>query len=48
MGCIGTDKRDPLWLRDKGKTKSYWGNVGLYLDKRKNRTGTERDPISVD
>ena len=36
MGCIDTDRRDPLWLRDKGKTKSYWGSVGLYLDKRKN------------
>ena len=27
--------RDPLLQRDKGKRTSGWGNIGLYLDKRK-------------
>ena len=35
MGCIGMEGRDPLLQRDKGKRKSVWGSVGLYLDKRK-------------
>ena len=36
MGHIGTEGKDPLLWRDKGKRKSSWGSVGLYLDKRKN------------
>ena len=35
MGHIGTDGRDSLLQRDKGKRKRGWGSVGLYLDKRK-------------
>ena len=36
MGHVDMEGRDPLILRDKGKGMSGWGNVGLYLDKRKN------------
>ena len=35
MGSRGTEGRDPLLQKDKGKRKRGWGNVGLYLDKRK-------------
>ena len=33
-GRVGTEGRDPLLPRDKGKRKNGWGSVGLYLDKR--------------
>ena len=46
MGHVGTEGKDPLLWRDKGKRKSSCGSVGLYLDKRKPWTGTERDLIS--
>ena len=35
MGQVGTEGRNPLLGRDKGKRKSGWGSIGLYLDKRK-------------
>ena len=44
-GSRGTEGRDPLLWRDKGKRKRGWGSIGLYLDKRKPRTGTEKDQI---
>ena len=47
MGSIDMEGRNPLLQRNKGKRKSSWKSVGLYLDNRKKpRTRTERGPIS--
>ena len=35
MGCVSMEGRDPLLQRDKGKRKSIWRSLRLYLDKRK-------------
>ena len=42
MGHVGIEERDPLLLRDKGKRKSGWGGIGLYLDKRKKHQAGQR------
>ena len=34
MGHAGTEGRDPLLWRDKGKRKRVWGSLRLYVDKR--------------